>query len=64
MAKLALLTTVVLGNFNPSEIIKFAEALRGLAKPMLSVLCLFLSTMFSAFRSQTAYGQKTHAARR
>jgi hypothetical protein len=43
---------VVLGNFNLSEIIRFAEVLKGLANPMLSVLCLFLSTMFSIFRSQ------------
>jgi hypothetical protein len=43
---------VVLGNFNLSEIIRFAEVLKGLANPMLSVLCLFLSTMFSVFRSQ------------
>jgi hypothetical protein len=45
---------VVLGNFNLSEIIRFAEGLKGLANPMLSVLCLFLSTMFSVFRSQAA----------
>jgi hypothetical protein len=45
---------VVLGNFNLSEIIGFAEALKGLANPMLSVLFLFLSTLFSVFRSRAA----------
>ena len=45
---------VVLGNFNLSEIIRFAKALKGPANPMLSVLCLFLSTMFSVFRSCAA----------
>jgi hypothetical protein len=42
---------VVLGNSNLSEIIRFAEVLKGLANPMLSILCLFLSTMFSVFPS-------------
>jgi putative transposase len=45
---------VVLGNFNLSEIIRFAEVRKGLANPMLSVLCLFLSTMLSVFRSRAA----------
>jgi hypothetical protein len=39
--------TVVPENFNLSEIIGFAEALKGLANPMLSVLFLFVSTLFS-----------------
>ena len=43
---------MVLGNFNLSEIIRFAEVLKGLANPMLSVLCLLVSTMFSVFRSR------------
>ncbi len=45
---------MVLGNSNVSEIIRFAEVPKGLAKPMLSVLCLFLSTVFSVFRSRAA----------
>ena len=45
---------MVLGNFNLSEIIRFAEVGKGLANPMLSVLCLFLSTMLSVFRSRAA----------
>jgi putative transposase len=45
---------VVLGNVDLSEIIRFAEVQNELANPMLSVLCLFLSTMFSAFRSRAS----------
>ena len=45
---------VVLGNLNLSEIIRFAETLKGLANPMLSVLYLFLSTLFSVLRSRAA----------
>ncbi len=45
---------MVLGNFNLSETVRFADTLKGLANPMLSVLYLFLSTMFSVFRSQAA----------
>jgi hypothetical protein len=45
---------VVFGNFNPSETIRFVEVLKGLANPILSVLCLFLSTMLSVFRSRAA----------
>ena len=41
-------------NFNLSEIIGFAEALKGLANPMLSVLFLFVSALFSVFRSRAA----------
>jgi len=43
---------VVLGNLNLSEIIRFAKALKGLANPMLGVLFLFLSTLFSVCRSR------------
>ena len=45
---------MVLGNSNVSEIIRFAEVPKGLAKPMLNVPCLFLSTVFSVFRSRAA----------
>ncbi len=45
---------VVLGNLNLSEIIRFAEVRKGLANPMLSVLCVFLSTMLSVFRLRAA----------
>ncbi len=44
--------TVVLGNSNVSAIIRFAEVPKGLAKLMLSVLCLFFSTVFPFFRSR------------
>jgi hypothetical protein len=54
---------VVLVKFNLSEIIRFAEVLKGLANPMLSVLYLFLSTMFSVFRSQAALQVKILALR-
>jgi hypothetical protein len=40
---------VVLGKFNRSEIIRFVEVMKGLANPMLSLLCLFLSTMVIGF---------------
>ena len=45
---------MVLGNFNLSGIIRFAEALEGLVNPMLSVLSPFLATMLSVFRSLAA----------
>jgi len=54
---------VVLGNFNLSEIIGFAEALKGLANPMQERPVVFLSTLFSVFRSRAALQMEILALR-